>query len=269
MYLVLDSLTCRYGSRTALDALSLRVERGEFVAVVGPNGSGKSTLLRAVAGAIRPAAGRVLLDGREVHSLRGRERARQMAVVAQETSIEFDFTVEETVQMGRLSHQGPLGRESEADRLAVQQALELTGTIDLAGRAITRISGGERQRVILARALAQEPRLLLLDEPTAHLDLAFQTEIFDLVRSLNREQGLTVVAVLHDLNLAALYADRVVMLRGGETFADGPPRSVITEKNVAAVFGRPVRVIPHPEDGSPHVVLTSRVRPALVSAWAD
>lgn len=269
MSLAVEALTCRYGSRTALADLSLRVERGEFVAVAGPNGSGKSTLLRAIAGAVRPAGGRVLLEGQDVRSLRGWERARHMAVVAQETSVEFDFTVAETVQMGRLAHQGPMGRETEADRRAVRTALELTGTLDLAGRWITRISGGERQRVLLARALAQEPRLLLLDEPTAHLDLAFQTEIFDLVRSLNREKGLTVIAVLHDLNLAALYADRVVILRGGELFADGPPRSVITEKNVAAVFGRPVRVIPHPEDGSPHVVLTSRVRPSLVSSWAD
>lgn len=263
MHLTVENLTCRYGARTALRELSLAVGRGEFLAVVGPNGSGKSTLVRAITGVLQPAAGRVLLAGRDLSRIPDRQRAAQMAVLAQETAISFDFTVQEVVQMGRLPHQRWHEGERPADAAAVRRALALTGTTAFGGRLVTELSGGERQRVLLARALAQEPQMLILDEPTAHLDIAYQTDLLELTRALGRAHRLTVIAVLHDLNLAAQYADRILMLKEGRSFAEGAPSTVVTERNVTAVYGTPVRVIPHPENGVPHVILLSGGRAEL------
>jgi iron complex transport system ATP-binding protein len=243
-----------------LDGFSLSLRKGEFLAVVGPNGCGKSTLVKAISRALRPAAGTVSLAGRDIWRMKPRELARQVAVVAQETGVEFDFTVEELVAMGRLPYLSRFRRETEADDLAVRRALEATNTLGLADRLVTGLSGGERQRVMVARALAQEPELLILDEPTAHLDIAHQVELLDLTRRLNRERGLTVIAVLHDLNLAAQYAGSMLMLKDGRRFAEGSPVQVVTEANVAAVYGSRVRVSSHPEEGSPHVILLSGER---------
>jgi iron complex transport system ATP-binding protein len=260
VYLRVDGLTCGYGARMVLDGFSLALHRGEFLAVVGPNGCGKSTLVKAVSRALRPAAGTVSLAGRDIWQMRPRELARQVAVVAQETGVEFDFTVEEVVAMGRLPHLSRFRRETEADERAVRRAMEATNTLPLASRLVTGLSGGERQRVMVARALAQEPELLLLDEPTAHLDITHQIELLDLTRRLNRERGLSVVAVLHDLNLAAQYAARLLMMKDGRRFAEGSPTEVVTESNVAAVYGSRVKVTVHPEEGSPHVILLSGER---------
>ena len=179
----IESLAVGYGGEPVLNGLDLAVARGEFLVVVGPNGSGKSTLVRAVTGALPPAEGRILLDGRDLRGLRPREVARTLAVVAQDTSVGFPFTVEEIVALGRIPHLPPLRSETPRDRAAVERAMRLTGTQPLAGRLVTALSGGERQRVMVARALAQEPRLLILDEPTAHLDIAHQVELLDLVAS--------------------------------------------------------------------------------------
>lgn len=260
MYLSVERIACGYGSRDVLSDFSLQVERGEFVAVVGPNGSGKSTLVKAVGRSMPLRSGRVLLDGRDVARLRPRELARHMAVVAQETAIDFDFTVEEVVLLGRLPHLVRFRGESEHDHAVVRQAMAATGTLHLADRLVTGLSGGERQRVLVARALAQEPSLLLMDEPTAHLDIAHQVELLDLTRRLNRDQDLTVVAVLHDLNLAAQYATRLVMVKDGKPYADGPAAQVITEANVAEVYGSTVQVTQHPVEGTPHIILLSGVR---------
>lgn len=257
-YLSVQSVTCGYGGRPVLQEISFHVRRGEFLAVVGPNGSGKSTLVRALCGALRPHSGQVMLDGREVHRMGARERARHLAVVAQETAVEFDFAVREVVALGRIPHLLPLRGETAHDRAAVERALAMTNTAHLADRLITRLSGGERQRVMVARALAQEPSLLILDEPTAHLDIAHQVELLDLTRRLNRRDGLTVVTVLHDLNLAAQYADRLLMLKEGRRYAEGAPADVLTEANLLAVYGSRVKVIRHPVEGTPHVVLLSR-----------
>ncbi|HWI52938.1 MAG TPA: heme ABC transporter ATP-binding protein [Symbiobacteriaceae bacterium] len=266
MYLSAQSVTCGYGARPVLREFSLNVGAGEFLAVVGPNGCGKSTLVKAISRALRPSAGRVLLEDRDIWALKPRDLARQMAVVAQETGIEFEFTVEEVVAMGRLPHAARFRRETEADERAVRAALEATSTLHLKDRLVTGLSGGERQRVMVARALAQEPRLLILDEPTAHLDIAHQVELLDLTRRLNRERGLTVIAVLHDLNLAAQYAGRLLMIKDGRRYAEGAPAEVVTEANVAAVYGSRVRVTAHPEEGSPHVILLSGER--RVDEWA-
>lgn len=257
MYLNVERLTCGYGFRAVLADFSMAVAAGEFLAIVGPNGCGKSTLVKAISRALRPAGGRVLLSGRDIWGLRPPDLAREVAVVAQETGVEFEFTVEEVVAMGRLPHLARFRRESAADEQAVQAAMAATDVTHLAERLVTGLSGGERQRVMVARALAQEPRLLILDEPTAHLDIAHQIELLDLTRRLNRERGLTVIAVLHDLNLAAQYARRLLMMKEGRRFAEGAPAEVVSEANVAAVYGSRVRITVHPEEGSPHVILLS------------
>jgi iron complex transport system ATP-binding protein len=268
MYLSVENLTCRYGTRTVLSDFTLGVSRGDFLAVVGPNGSGKSTLVKAISRTLRPASGRITLGGRDIVRMRPRDLARELALVAQETAVEFDFTAEEVVLLGRLPHLARFRGESERDRQAVREAMAVTNTLHLKDRVITGLSGGERQRVLVARGLAQEPSLLILDEPTAHLDIAHQVELLDLTRRLNREQGLTVIAVLHDLNLAAQYAGRLLMMKEGRRFAEGAPVDVVTEANVAAVYGSRVRVTRHPEEGSPHVILLSnQVREA--AAWGS
>ncbi|HEY8347588.1 MAG TPA: heme ABC transporter ATP-binding protein [Symbiobacteriaceae bacterium] len=256
MLLSVQRLTCGYGSRPVLKDLSLEIAPGEFVAVVGPNGSGKSTFVRAISGTLAPASGRVLLRGTDLSRMHPREIARVMAVVSQETAVSFDFTVEEIVMMGRLPYQRRFGAATPRDRHVTERAMMMTRTLHLRDRLITAISGGERQRVLLARALAQEPELLILDEPTAHLDIAHQVELLDLIRRLNRD-GLTVVAVLHDLNLASLYADRLVVIKEGRLYVQGPPAEVVTEAMVSAVYGSRVRVVPHPEGQTPHVILLS------------
>lgn len=258
MYLSVDQVTCGYGGADpVLRDFSFDLPRGEFLAVVGPNGCGKSTLVKLISRVLRPAAGRVMLAGRDLAGYKQRELARNLAVVAQETGMEFAFTVEEVVAMGRLPHLPRFRGESARDRQVVQEAMRATGTLHLKDRPATELSGGERQRVMVARALAQEPSLLVLDEPTAHLDIAHQVELLDLTRRLNRERGLTVVAVLHDLNLAAQYAHRLLMMKDGAVFAAGAPAEVVTEEHVAAVYGSRVKVTRHPEEGTPHVILLS------------
>lgn len=257
MYLTVERISAGYGPTPVLHDFSLQVAKGEFLAVVGPNGSGKSTLIRAITRTLRPAAGLVRLDGRDIYRMAAPTFAREVAVLAQDTVMEFEFTVEEVVLMGRLPHLVPLHGETERDWHATRLALAQTDTAHLAQRSVTALSGGERQRVLAARALAQAPRLLVLDEPTAHLDIAHQTELLDLLSHLNQEQGLTVIAVLHDLNLAAQYASRLLMLKDGSRFTDGAPAEVVTEAIVTAVYGSRVRVMPHPVEGTPHVILLS------------
>lgn len=261
MYLHVDRITCRYGARPVLADFSLEVPQGDYLVIVGPNGSGKSTLAKAINRTLRPVAGRVLLDGRDIYALPAKELYREMAVVSQETAIDFEFTVEEVVALGRLPHLKRFRGETEADIAAVHRALALTSTLHLKDRLATGLSGGERQRVMVARALAQEPRLLILDEPTAHLDIAHQIELLDLTRELNRTRGLTVIAVLHDLNLAAQYASHMLMIKAGERFAQGGPEQVLTEDNILAVYGSRVRVMQHPVYGTPHVFLLSGQAP--------
>jgi iron complex transport system ATP-binding protein len=240
--LVATGVSFAYGSRAVLRDVSLDVARGSMLALAGPNGSGKSTLLGLLAGTRRPANGAVTLDGRRVAEYDRRALARLVAVVPQDTSVTFPYTVAEMVLMGRAPHRPPLGLEGAHDVAIAERVMAETGILDLAGRRITELSGGERQRVIVARALAQEPAILLLDEPTTHLDIRHAIEILDLVAAVNRTRGVTVVAVLHDLTSAALYFDRIVFLRDGAIAADGPPRTTITAGTIARVFDAAVRV---------------------------
>ncbi len=252
MILETSGVSCGYGGEDVLSDVTVALSPGEFVAVAGPNGSGKSTLVRALSRVLPPRAGSVRLEGRDLYALPARACARAIAVVAQESPVEFEFTCEEIVRMGRSPHLGRFQAEGEADRAAVRGAMERTGTWDLRERSILDLSGGERQRVILARAFAQAPRVLLLDEPTAHLDLAYQVRILRMVREARE---VAVLATLHDLNLASAFADRIVLLCRGRVAAEGPPDRVLAEPLLREVFGAEVTVRPHPETGRPLVLV--------------
>lgn len=253
--LSIRDLDFSYGNGLVLRGLELAVRPGEMVGVLGPNGSGKTTLLRLASGVLPPLSGRIEVDGREVSRYHRRQLARTLAVVPQEVHVPFAFTVLDMVLLGRTPFLPAFGSESDEDLAVARRCLELTETLDLAHRTFNELSGGERQRVVLAMALAQEPRLLLLDEPTVHLDVAHQLQVLDLVRRLNREEGLTVVATMHDLNLAALYFPRLVLLSRGRLVADGSPRDVLQPDRLEAVFGGRVLVQQHPTHDVPHVVV--------------
>lgn len=245
-----------YNGHAVLRGIDLALERGGLVALLGPNGSGKTTLLKILNGILAPRTGRVEFDGKNLGAIARKEIARRIALVPQELNVPFAFTVREMVLLGRTPHIRPLFGESTRDHQAIDRALELTTTSALAHRVFGDLSGGERQRVVIAMALAQEPQVLLLDEPTVHLDINHQIEILELVRQLNRERGLTVLATMHDLNLAALYFDRLMLLNEGHIIIEGTPREVLSAERVQAVFGAEVLVQAHPQHANiPQVVL--------------
>ena len=233
----------------AVRGVSLSVSPGRLLAVVGPNGAGKTTLLRLLSGALTPQKGEVDLDDRPLAGLGDRERARAIAVVPQSESSPFPITVREMVGMGRYPHLGPWERTGKADRAAVDRALDRCAVTAFAGRDIGQLSGGERQRARIARALAQEAPILLLDEPTAGLDLRYRMELFHLLREL-RGDGLAVLVITHDLNLAARFADRLLLLDRGGARAHGNPAEVVSRKTLEAVYEWPLKVAPHPGPGS-------------------
>jgi iron complex transport system ATP-binding protein len=232
-----DAVTAGYGDRAVLHACTLAVARGEVVAIVGPNGAGKSTLLRALSGLLRPSSGSVRLDGVDIATLARRELARRIAVVPQIFDTLFPFTVREVVALGRTARLGTFGGASRGDLAAIDRAIADLDLADLASRRIDRLSGGERQRAVLAMALAQEADVLLLDEPTVHLDPGHQVVMLRLVRELACTRGLAVAAVLHDLNLAAAMATRLVVLADGRIVCDAAPEAVISAELIREVFG--------------------------------
>lgn len=247
----IDGVGVSYGRDEILADVRLALDSGEFVGVLGPNGSGKSTLLRTVYRAQQPTIGRVLVDGNDVWRLSALEAAQRTAVLTQESHAGFDFTVEEAIEMGRTPHLGPFARFDTADRHLVDEAIQRTDVGHLRGRRLTHLSGGEKQRVLLARALAQQPRLLVLDEPTNHLDVRHQFDLLELVRGL----GITVLAALHDLNLASAYCDRLVVLDRGRVAAEGTPRAVLTTDLIRDVFGVRAFSLTHPATGRMHLAL--------------
>lgn len=250
MRLAAERLTLRYNGREAVRDVSLDLAGGEFVAIVGPNGSGKTTLLRGMSRLLRPAAGQVLLDGREIRAIGARGVARRLAVLTQLHDEGLDLTVGELVWRGRAPHQGVLQRARPADREAVAHALRAADLEALAERPLASLSGGERQRAWIALALAQQPRVLLLDEPTTFLDVRHQVEVMALLRRLN-EGGMTVVAVVHDLALAGRFMRRAIGMRDGEVAFDGPPREVFRPDVLERVFGVPMDVLEDPASGLP------------------
>lgn len=233
-----------------VEAVTLSIEAGSFVGVVGPNGSGKSTLLRCLYRALTPAAGRVLVDGRDIGAISMRENARQVAALTQDTEMQFDFTAREVVETGRLPHSGPLRSTRRIDERVCAEAMATADTRHLAARSFLSLSGGERQRVLIARALAQQPRVLVLDEPTNHLDVHHQYSVLSATRGL----GITVVAALHDLNLAAQYCDRIFVLNGGALVCSGSPADVLTTEVIRRWFSIGGHIVTHPRLGVPQII---------------
>ena len=255
-------LSAGYGDRTILQDLDLEVLPGRITAIVGANACGKSSLLRTMSRLLFPRAGRVLLDGKAIHRMAPRRVAQVMGLLPQSPIAPEGITVADLVSRGRHPHHGILSRWTREDDQAVATALEATKTLDLAERAVDELSGGQRQRVWIAMALAQETDLLLLDEPTTFLDISHQVEVLDLLTDLNHRRGTTVVMVLHDLNLAARYADQLVAMAGGTLHAQGAPEDVLTENTVRAVFGLDSRIIPDPTSGRTMMLPIGRHRMA-------
>jgi iron complex transport system ATP-binding protein len=247
----------------ALSDLSLDISTGEIIGVIGPNSSGKTTLIRLLTRVLEPAAGEIRLEGVPVGRLSRTDLARRVAVVPQGLLPQFPFTVGELALMGRYPHDPGRYFESPRDRAVAHEAMAATGVLELADMPLEHLSGGERQRAVIARALAQEPRLLVLDEPTAHLDLRYQVEAAALLRRLNRERGMTILLVSHDLNLAAEVCDRLLLLNGGRPVAIGAPEAVLDEGLLASVFGCGVVVDKNETTRRPVVRLTWRVDPPI------
>jgi iron complex transport system ATP-binding protein len=243
-----------YGDDLVLDGIDEPLPPGEVTAIIGPNGCGKSTLLRAMARLLKPTCGAVLLDGCDIQQRPTRQLAKELGLLPQAPTVPEGLTVADLVARGRFPHRGWVGRWTAEDDAHVERALAQTGTAELAHRLVDELSGGQRQRAWIALTLAQDTSTLLLDEPTTYLDLAHQVEVLDLVARLNREEGRTVVMVLHDLNDAGRYADHIIALRDGAVAASGPPAEVLREEVVEAVFGLPCRVLEDPETGTPMVV---------------
>jgi iron complex transport system ATP-binding protein len=235
-------LSFSYGKRRVLKDVTFEVRAGEFVGVLGPNGSGKSTLLNCLSGLLVPDRKKVKVCRKDVAVTGSNEMARLVAIVPQDSSMNFAFPVEEVVLMGRYSHISRFRFEDAQDYVVAQEAMKETGIWSLRSRLVTDLSGGERQRVVIARALAQEPRVLLLDEPTTHLDIRHQLEVLGLIRRLNKEKGITVLGVFHDLNLAARFCDRIFLLSHGRLAATGEPEEVLTATNIQRVFGIGARI---------------------------
>lgn len=246
-----------YGEDKVLDKVTFTVEKGEFFGIIGPNGSGKTTLLKCLSGLLKPASGSVLLDKVDIKTLKERGMAKRVAVVPQTSFMEFPFTAHEVVLMGRNPHLSRFGMEGKKDFDVSKQAMERTHTWHLATRRVDRLSGGELQRVVIARALAQETEVMLLDEPTAHLDISHQLEILDFIKDLNRDYDTTVLAVFHDLNLAARYCKGVMMLSRGGVASMGTPEEVLTPENIRGAYQVEVWVKKHPLTNFLYVVPVS------------
>ncbi|MFC7341134.1 ABC transporter ATP-binding protein [Saccharopolyspora griseoalba] len=249
-----SGLRLAYGDRVVVDALDFEVTSGTITAVIGPNGCGKSTLLRALGRLLEPKRGEVLLDGKRIHKMSTKEVARVLGVLPQSPQAPEGLTVADLVARGRHPHQAWYRQWSSDDEGAVADALAMTGIAELADRTVDELSGGQRQRAWLSMALAQGTDLLLLDEPTTYLDLSHQVDVLELVGRLHQESGRTVVMVLHDLNLAARYADRLVAMKDGAVVASGEPAEVLTEELLDEVFELNARVIEDPVAGTPMVV---------------
>jgi iron complex transport system ATP-binding protein len=247
------AVTCGYGQDPVLKDVSFQLAPGDFVGVIGPNGCGKSTLIRAVTGVLRLESGRVDLEGQDVLRMPRREVARRVAVIPQDAGYMFGFTVLEMVMMGRTPHLRRLQRAAERDIARTEEALRQTDLMPLKDRKVTELSGGERQRAVIARALAQEPRLLLLDEPDSHLDIGHQIEIFDLIEALNRERGLTLLCVSHNLNLASAYCRKLMLMQQGRLTSIGAPEEIVTPDRIREVYGIRAVVQSSPVNGAPQI----------------
>jgi len=253
--IALQRVSSGYYNFQVLKDVTLQIRDGEFFGVIGPNGSGKSTLLKTASRTLKPTAGTVFYKSQNIYNMRPAEIARDFAFVAQDIAFGLSFTAWEVVMMGRIPYVGRLQRETAGDLEVVQESMRLTDTLRLANREVQELSAGERQMVIIAKALAQEPKVLFLDEPTSHLDIGHQVEILNLIKRLNQDKGITVIIVLHDLNLASEYCDRLALLKEGSLFGIGRPQGILTYQNVEEVYKTLVLVHRNPVSGNPHVLL--------------
>jgi len=252
------SVSFRYHEDWVLQDVSFRVEKGEFVGVIGPNGSGKTTLLKILYRLLSPQKGEILFELVPMKKMDRADIAKRIAVVAQETHLLFPFSVLETVMMGRSPHLGHLMFESEKDLEITKKAMEWTKMLPFSERSMDELSGGERKRVFIARALAQEPEVILLDEPTTNLDIHHQMDFLDLILTLNRERGLTIVMASHDMNIASEFCDRLILLQGGGIYKAGTPDEVITQENIEKVYGCEVWIDQNPFSGMPRISLLKK-----------
>lgn len=262
--LTVQDLAAGYGEREVLTGLDFTVPMGRITGIVGANACGKSTLLRAMSRLLSPKKGQVLLDGKSIHKMAPRDLSKVLGLLPQSPITPEGITVADLVGRGRHPHQGIFSRWTRQDDEAVANALDATRTAELADRPVDELSGGQRQRVWIAMALAQQTDILLLDEPTTFLDIAHQVEVLDLLTDLNHTRGTTIVMVLHDLNLAARYADHLVAMADGKLHAQGAPEAVLTEATVRHVFGLDSRIVPDPVSGRPIMLPIGRHRTVLV-----
>lgn len=253
-----DRLTLGYGKKVVADDLSVAIPDGHFTAIIGPNGCGKSTLLRTLSRLMTPTQGHVYLDGEQIQRFNSKEVARRIGLLAQNATTPGDITVQELVSRGRYPHQPLFTRWRQEDDRAVQRAMEATGVADLALQSVDTLSGGQRQRAWIAMVLAQETAIMLLDEPTTWLDISYQIDLLELLSELNREQGYTLAAVLHDLNQACRYATHLIALRDGKIVAQGAPKEIVTAELIEAVYGLRCMIIDDPVAHTPLVVPLGR-----------
>ncbi|MCL1811000.1 MAG: ABC transporter ATP-binding protein [Methanomassiliicoccaceae archaeon] len=251
----IDSLSYRYDNKTVLDEISLNIRGGEMIGILGPNGCGKTTLLKNLNRNLRPHGGCVMISGTDIGGISKKEIAKNMAVVPQSNEIRFAFTVKEIVGMGRMPFQESFRGETGEDMEIIDRAMEQTGLTEFADRYINTLSGGERQRAIIARAITQTPKIILMDEPTLHLDINMQFEVLDLIRRLSKENDLTVVIVSHDLPMVTRYCDRVVLIHDHKVFAMGTPEEVLTRENMRIVFNVDAELEKDPRTGNSTVRL--------------
>lgn len=256
--LEIENLLCGYGDRIVLKDVTFKINTGEIAGIIGPNGCGKTTLFRAITKILKPKAGRIIFNGKDVSKVSHRELAKEIAVVSQDEIFE-GIDVEEYVLLGRIPHREKFRFfDTKKDIDAAVKAMDMTDVSSFGSRPLSELSGGERQRVFIGRALAQEPRILLLDEPTTHLDIGHQVEILELVKKLNRKQGLTVVSILHDLNLASSYCDRLILMNEGRIFKEGTAEEVLTYQCIEKVYKTVVVVERSRITGRPYVFVAPK-----------
>ena len=255
--LSIQNITAGYDDKTVLHDITATAQAGQFIGIIGPNGSGKTTLLRIISGILKPLRGKIVFEGRELEKISRRELTRKMACLPQDVSIDLSFTVRQVTLMGRYPHLSRFGPHTQKDFDIAEQAMALADVSELAGRLITEISGGERQRALIAMCLAQQPTLLLLDEPTSHLDIGHQLSVLGLLSRLNRQNELAVIAVFHDLNLACEYCQKLMLLNRGRLEAFGSPQEVVSKDMIERVYETEVVVQENPRSGRPHIVISA------------
>lgn len=249
-----EGLNFKYDERLILNDAAFDVEPGSFVSIIGPNGSGKTTLLKNISGVLRPLSGSITLKGRGIEKYKKKELARIVAYVPQSTTIDFGFTVEDIVMMGRSPYMGPFGSETIEDIRIAEASMKLVGIYELKDKKINEISGGEKQRAIIACALAQKPEIILMDEPVSNLDIQHQIKVLNLVKKLCEEQNMTAIVVLHDLNLSSEYSDNIILMKDGRIEKAGSPDEIINEDNIKRVYNTDTFLIKSPVSGRPYII---------------